>query len=227
MITGIMELSGIDKVYGSGENQGAILKGIDLSIERGEFVALMGPSGSGKSTLLNIIGCMDRPTRGRLLLFSRDLSMVAEDELAAIRRDKLGFVFQSFNLIGRIFVQKNVEMPMTLAGVPREARKERAIALLRRLGLEHRTNLGPLDVSGEERQRVAIARALANDPEMIIADEPTGNLDLTNSIEVMNILRDLNQEGKTIINCRAAVRHRFYDHCERLPCKCGTEARPN
>ena len=215
---GIMELSGIEKVYGSGVNQVAILKGIDLSIERGEFVALMGPSGSGKSTLLNIIGCLDRPTKGRLLLFSRDVSQVAEDELAAIRRDKLGFVFQSFNLIGRISVLKNVEMPMTLAGVPGETRRERAIELLRRLGLEHRTNFSPLDISGGERQRVAIARALANDPEMIIADEPTGNLDLKNSIEVMNILRDLNQEGRTIImvthnpetteNCSRVIRLR-------------------
>jgi len=194
-----MELSGIEKVYGSGENQVAILKGIDLCIEKGEFVALMGPSGSGKSTLLNIIGCLDKPTRGRLLLFSRDISQVDEDELAAIRRDKLGFVFQSFNLIGRISVQRNVEMPMTLAGVPGEIRRERAIELLKRLGLEHRINFSPLDISGGERQRVAIARALANDPEMIIADEPTGNLDFKNSIDVMNILSELNQEGRTII----------------------------
>lgn len=213
-----MELSGIKKVYGSGENQVSILKGIDLRIEKGEFVALMGPSGSGKSTLLNIIGCLDRPTKGMLQLFSRDISQVSEDELAAIRRDKVGFVFQSFNLIGRISVQKNVEMPMILAGVLVERRKERAIELLRRLGLEHRTRFSPLELSGGERQRVAIARALANDPEMIIADEPTGNLDLKNSMEVMNILRDLNQEGRTIImvthnpetteNCSRVIRLR-------------------
>ncbi len=194
-----MELESIEKVYGTGENQVAILKGIDLSIKKGEFVALMGPSGSGKSTLLNIIGCLDRPTGGRLKIFSRDISQLEEEELAAIRRDKIGFVFQSFTLIGRISVQKNVEMPMILTGVPEEARRERAIELLRRLGLEHRIRHSTLSISGGERQRVAIARALANDPEMIIADEPTGNLDIKNSIEVMKILKSLNDEGRTII----------------------------
>jgi putative ABC transport system ATP-binding protein len=218
MIAGIMELSSVEKVYGTGENQVAILKGIDLRIQRGEFVALMGPSGSGKSTLLNIVGCLDRPTKGRLCLFSKDISRLSDEELATIRRDKLGFVFQSFNLIGRISVRKNVEMPMVLAGVPEESRRERSIELLRRLGLEHRTEFRPLNISGGEGQRVAIARALANDPEIIIADEPTGNLDLKNSIEVMNILKGLNQEGRTIImvthnpetteNCSRVIRLR-------------------
>jgi len=176
-----------------------VLKGIDLVIEGGEFVALMGPSGSGKSTLMNLIGCLDRPTKGRLLLFSRDISNVTEEELAAIRRDRLGFIFQSFNLIGRISVLMNVEMPMILAGAERGSRKARAVELLRAMNLEHRVHYSPLNLSGGERQRVAIARALANEPELILADEPTGNLDVKNSVEVMNILKSLNGEGKTII----------------------------
>lgn len=198
-ITSIVELSGIERTFGSGENKISILKGIDLSIDRGEFVALMGPSGSGKSTLLNILGCLDRPSRGTLRLFSRDISSVSEDELAEIRRLKLGFIFQSFNLIGRISVLKNVEMPMVLSGMPRDERRKRALDLLETLGMAHRIDFSPQNISGGERQRVAIARSLANDPEIIIADEPTGNLDTKNSLEVINILSDLNRGGKTII----------------------------
>lgn len=198
-ITSIVELYGIERTFGSGENKISILKGIDLSIDRGEFVALMGPSGSGKSTLLNILGCLDRPSRGTLRLFSRDISSVSEDELAEIRRLKLGFIFQSFNLIGRISVLKNVEMPMVLSGMPRDERRKRALDLLEALGMAHRIDFSPQNISGGERQRVAIARSLANDPEIIIADEPTGNLDTKNSLEVINILSDLNRGGKTII----------------------------
>lgn len=198
-ITSIVELSGIERTFGSGENKISILKGIDLSIDRGEFVALMGPSGSGKSTLLNILGCLDRPSRGTLRLFSRDISSVSEDELAEIRRLKLGFIFQSFNLIGRISVLKNVEMPMVLSGMPRDERRKRALDLLETLGMAHRIDFSPQNISGGERQRVAIARSLANDPEIIIADEPTGNLDTKNSLEVINILSDLNRGGKTIV----------------------------
>lgn len=198
-ITSIVELYGIERTFGSGENKISILKGIDLSIDRGEFVALMGPSGSGKSTLLNILGCLDRPSRGTLRLFSRDISSVSEDELAEIRRLKLGFIFQSFNLIGRISVLKNVEMPMVLSGMPRDERRKRALDLLETLGMAHRIDFSPQSISGGERQRVAIARSLANDPEIIIADEPTGNLDTKNSLEVINILSDLNRGGKTII----------------------------
>ncbi|NPV63811.1 MAG: ABC transporter ATP-binding protein [Methanotrichaceae archaeon] len=195
----MVELYGIERTFGSGENKISILKGIDLSIDRGEFVALMGPSGSGKSTLLNILGCLDRPSRGTLRLFSRDISSVSEDELAEIRRLKLGFIFQSFNLIGRISVLKNVEMPMVLSGMPRDERRKRALDLLETLGMAHRIDFSPQSISGGERQRVAIARSLANDPEIIIADEPTGNLDTKNSLEVINILSDLNRGGKTII----------------------------
>ncbi|OPY48652.1 MAG: putative ABC transporter ATP-binding protein [Methanosaeta sp. PtaU1.Bin060] len=195
----VIELDKIEKTYLIGESEVAILKGIDLEIEEGEFVALMGPSGSGKSTLMNIIGCLDRPTRGRFLLLGQDISRTSEEELARVRREELGFIFQTFNLIGRISVLKNVEVPMMLSDVPRETRRERALELLGSVGLAHRVNFSPLRISGGERQRVAIARALANDPKIIIADEPTGNLDLKSSQEVMSIMKDLHEEGRTII----------------------------
>jgi putative ABC transport system ATP-binding protein len=159
----------------------------------------MGPSGSGKSTLMNIVGCLDRPTRGKFLLLGRDVGLLPEEELARIRREDLGFIFQTFNLISRISVLKNVEMPMVLSEVPREKRRARALDLLKDVGLEHRIDFSPLQISGGERQRVAIARALANDPKIIIADEPTGNLDLNSSEEVMSIIRTLNREGRTIV----------------------------
>jgi putative ABC transport system ATP-binding protein len=187
-------------------------------IEKGEFLALMGPSGSGKSTLMNIVGCLDRPTDGQFSLLGKDTSLIPDQELARIRREDIGFIFQTFNLIGRITVAKNVEMPMVLAEVPREQRRPRALELLQSVGLEHRSDYSPLNISGGEKQRVAIARALANDPQIIIADEPTGNLDLQNSQEVMRMINDLNQRGHTIImvthnpeiteNCSRVVRMR-------------------
>ena len=198
-ISQVIELKDIQKNYRIGESDFAVLKGIDLKVEEGEFIALMGPSGSGKSTLLNIIGCLDRPTSGRFLLLGQDISLTSDDELARIRREELGFIFQTFNLIGRISVQKNVEVPLMLSGVGRERRKERALKLLASVGIAHRSNFSPQNISGGERQRVAIARALANDPKIIIADEPTGNLDLKNSDEVMSILSNLNKDGRTII----------------------------
>jgi len=198
-ISQVIELKDIQKNYRIGESDFAVLKGIDLKVEEGEFIALMGPSGSGKSTLLNIIGCLDRPTSGRFMLLGQDISLTSDDELARIRREELGFIFQTFNLIGRISVQKNVEVPMMLSGFGREMRKERALKLLESVGIAHRSNFSPQNISGGERQRVAIARALANDPKIIIADEPTGNLDLKNSDEVMNILSNLNKDGRTII----------------------------
>lgn len=199
IISKVIELKDIQKSYRIGESEFVVLKGIDLQIEEGEFIALMGPSGSGKSTLLNIVGCLDRPTSGRFLLLGQDISLTSDDELARIRREELGFIFQTFNLIGRISVQKNVEVPMMLSGVLREVRKDRALKLLESVGISHRSNFSPQNISGGERQRVAIARALANDPKIIIADEPTGNLDLKNSDEVMKILSKLNQDGRTII----------------------------
>jgi putative ABC transport system ATP-binding protein len=198
-ISQVIELKDIQKNYRIGESDFAVLKGIDLKVEEGEFIALMGPSGSGKSTLLNIIGCLDRPTSGRFLLLGQDISLTSDDELARIRREELGFIFQTFNLIGRISVQKNVEVPLMLSGVGRERRKEKALKLLASVGIAHRSNFSPQNISGGERQRVAIARALANDPKIIIADEPTGNLDLKNSDEVMSILSNLNKDGRTII----------------------------
>ncbi len=195
-----------------------MLKGIDLEIEEGEFIALMGPSGSGKSTLLNIMGCLDRPTSGRFMLQGMDISRTSDGELARIRREELGFIFQTFNLIGRISVLKNVEVPMMLHNVPRSERKARAQKLLEAVDIARRADFSPPNISGGERQRVAIARALANDPRIIIADEPTGNLDLRNSDEVMKILTRLNRDGRTIImvthnpevteNCSRVIRLR-------------------
>jgi len=217
-ISKIIELKDIHKTFRVGDSEIAVLKGIDLQIEDGEFIALMGPSGSGKSTLLNIVGCLDRPSSGSFLLSGQDISMTSDDELARIRREELGFIFQTFNLIGRISVQKNVEVPMMLSGVMRQRRKDRALMLLASVGIAHRANFSPQNISGGERQRVAVARALANDPKIIIADEPTGNLDLKNSDEVMKILTNLNHEGRTIImvthnpeitgNCSRVIRLR-------------------
>jgi putative ABC transport system ATP-binding protein len=198
-ITAIIELIGIEKAYPVGDGEVSVLKGINLNVEKGEFIALMGPSGSGKSTLMNIVGCLDRPTSGHFILMGKDISETSDDELARIRREELGFIFQTFNLIGRISVLRNVEVPMILSEVSREKRKARALELLDAVGLSHRVNFNPPNISGGERQRVAIARALANDPKIIIADEPTGNLDLKSSDEVMAILKNLHDEGRTII----------------------------
>lgn len=214
----MIELKEIKKTYLVGRSEYPVLKGIDLEIEEGEFVALMGPSGSGKSTLLNIIGCLDRPTSGRFVLQGKDISRTSDQELARIRREELGFIFQTFNLIARISVQQNVEIPLMLRGISRRERRERATKLLESLNVAHRAEFGPQNISGGERQRVAIARALANDPRIIIADEPTGNLDLKNSSEVMKILNRLHEEGRTIImvthnpeitgNCSRVIRLR-------------------
>ena len=191
---------------------------VNLEIKEGEYVAIIGPSGSGKSTLMNIVGCLDRPSGGRFILLGQDISQTSDEELARIRREELGFIFQTFNLIGRISVLKNVEVPMMLSCVARERRRSRALELLESVGISHRSDFSPSNISGGERQRVAIARALANDPKIIIADEPTGNLDLKNSEEVMKILSSLNRDGRTIImvthnpeittNCSRVIRLR-------------------
>jgi putative ABC transport system ATP-binding protein len=210
----VVELVDIEKVYRTGDSEVSVLKGINLTIDEGEFIALMGPSGSGKSTLMNIVGCLDRPTRGKFMLLSKDVSKHLDDELARVRREELGFIFQTFNLIGRISVLKNVEVPMVLSEVPREKRRARALDLLRAVGLEHRVDFSPQNISGGERQRVAIARALANDPTIIIADEPTGNLDLKSSNEVMEIMKELHDGGRTII----MVTHNpeITENCDRV-----------
>ena len=217
-ISNVIELDSIQKTYRIGDSEYPVLKGIDLKIEEGEFIALMGPSGSGKSTLLNIVGCLDRPTSGCFKLLGQDISQTSDDELARLRREELGFIFQTFNLIGRISVLKNVEVPMMLHNVPRVERKARAMKLLEDMNIADRADFSPPNISGGERQRVAIARALANDPKIIIADEPTGNLDLKNSDEVMKILTNLNRGGRTIImvthnpeiteNCSRVIRLR-------------------
>ncbi|MDD1753523.1 MAG: ABC transporter ATP-binding protein [Methanotrichaceae archaeon] len=214
----MIELMDIQKTYRVGDNEVTVLKDINLDIHKGEFLALMGPSGSGKSTLMNIVGCLDRPTRGRFRLLGRDVGEFSDDELAEVRRKELGFIFQTFNLVGRISVLKNVEMPMVLNGIPRNNRKARALELLGNVGLGHRVDFSPIKLSGGEKQRVAIARALANNPNIIIADEPTGNLDLKSSDEVMNIMKKLNDEGRTILmvthnpeiteNCSRVIRLR-------------------
>ena len=218
IISSLIELKDIQKIYRIGDSEYPVLKGIDLNIESGEFIALMGPSGSGKSTLLNIVGCLDRPTSGHFNLLGQDVSRTSDDELARLRREDLGFIFLTFNLIGRISVLKNVEVPMMLHGLPRVERKARALKLLEGMNIAHRADFSPPNISGGERQRVAIARALANDPKIIIADEPTGNLDLKNSDEVMKILTNLNRDGRTIImvthnpeiteNCSRVIRLR-------------------
>lgn len=187
------------KIYKLGDYEIHALKGIDLSIEKGAFVAIMGPSGSGKSTLMNILGCLDRPTEGRYLLDGEDVSSLDRDNLARIRNSKIGFVFQSFNLLSRTTALENVELPLLYNGSHSKDLTERALQALSLVGLEGREHHYPNKLSGGQQQRVAIARALVNDPAMILADEPTGNLDTRTSVEVMDIFQSLNQKGITII----------------------------
>lgn len=210
----LVEITNLEKSYMVGEMDVPVLKGIDLNIDEGEFVALMGPSGCGKSTLMNILGCLDRPTKGRVLLKGQDLSHLSDRDLARIRRDEIGFVFQSFNLIGRMSNLKNIELPMTLQETARDVRRDRAKELLESVGLGHRLDYSPSNLSGGERQRVAIARALANDPSIILADEPTGNLDQKSTEEIIDIMNELNREGRTII----MVTHddETTEHCSRV-----------
>jgi len=200
MIEEIIKMEDLVKVYDTGENEVKALKSINLTIHKGEFISIMGASGSGKSTLMNIIGCLDRPTEGHYYLEGDDVMEKSDNELSAIRNKKIGFVFQSFNLISRTSALKNVELPMVYGRIHVDERRERALELLKNVGLEDRAHHMPNELSGGQKQRVAIARALANKPQIILADEPTGNLDSQSSVEIMEIFAALNrQEGNTVI----------------------------
>jgi putative ABC transport system ATP-binding protein len=192
-------MENVRKTYRLGEIDVPVLKGIDLAIEEGEYVAIMGVSGSGKSTLMNIIGCLDRPSDGHYVLEGRNLTTLDNDELAFIRNQRIGFVFQQFNLLNRATALENVMLPMVYAGVPRSQRKHRAEEALTRVGLAERLTNRPNQLSGGQQQRVAIARALVNRPALVLADEPTGALDTQTSAEVMALLTELNQQGITIV----------------------------
>jgi putative ABC transport system ATP-binding protein len=195
----MIQLYNVCKSYQRGDVQVSVLRDVSLHIKKGEFVAIMGPSGSGKSTLLNVIGCLDTPDRGKYLLNDIPVVAASDDELANIRNRFLGFVFQSFNLIPRIDAERNVELPMVYAGVKPEIRRKRSLAALKIVGLEDRSHHIPAHLSGGQQQRVAIARSIVNDPEVIIADEPTGALDSGSSHEIMRIFQQLQKSGKTII----------------------------
>lgn len=192
-------MESITKTYRLGEVTVPVLKGINLSIEEGEYVAIMGMSGSGKSTLMNIIGCLDRPSTGHYILEGRNLTTFNDDELAYIRNQRLGFVFQQFNLLNRSTALENVMLPMVYANVPKPKRKKRAMEALKRVGLADRMLNRPSQLSGGQQQRVAIARALVNRPALVLADEPTGALDTETSHEVMKLLTELNEQGITIV----------------------------
>src|SRR5262250_2481815 len=195
----ILELSDVHKHYANGDTTVRALDGVSLTVHRGEFVAIMGQSGSGKSTLMNMIGCLDRPTSGSYLVLDKEAAHLSPDELAALRRETFGFVFQRYNLLATATAGENVEIPSVYAGLSKQKRVERAGGLLHRLGLGDRTDHRPAELSGGQQQRVAIARALVNDPPVILADEPTGALDSKSGEEVLTLLKELHAEGRTII----------------------------
>ena len=196
---GIIHLEGIRKNYYLGKQVIEVLKGISLDIFRNEYVALMGPSGSGKSTLMNILGCLDTPTGGRYVLNGKDVSHMSDNDLAGVRNKEIGFVFQQFNLLPRLTAAENVALPLVYAGVSKKARMEKALHVLDMVNLSDRSHHKPNEMSGGQNQRVAIARALVNDPSMILADEPTGNLDTKTSHEIMDIFGKIHSSGNTVV----------------------------
>jgi len=195
----LIQLEQVTKTYDAGENAVQALRGVDVAIERGEFVAVIGPSGSGKSTLMHILGCLDTPSSGKYWLDGEDVAEMTNRSLARVRNQKIGFVFQTFNLLPRATILKNVELPLLYAGVRSGDRRERAMETLKRVGLENRAKHRPNELSGGQRQRVAIARALANNPSLILADEPTGNLDQKTGWEIIDIFRELASHDETIV----------------------------
>ena len=198
-MSAVLELDRIEQVYGTGDAAVHALRGIDLVVARGEYLAIMGPSGSGKSTLMNLLGCLDSPSRGSYLLGGRDVAKLSRIELAKVRNEFIGFVFQSFNLLKRTSAAENVELPLIYARVPIAERRKRAKEALDRVGLSHRAGHHPSQLSGGQQQRVAIARALVSNPPLILADEPTGNLDSATTVEIMKLLTDLQASGMTIV----------------------------
>ena len=195
----LIEMRELTRVYQLGPQEIYALRGVDLVIKNGEYVAIMGPSGSGKSTIMNIIGCLDRPTSGRYLLDGIPVESMDDDELAAIRNKKIGFVFQTFNLLARTTALQNVELPLVYAKIPKAERREMAEEALAAVGLKERMHHQPNELSGGQRQRVAIARALVNKPSLLLADEPTGNLDSQTGREILDLFRDLHSRGNSII----------------------------
>ena len=195
----IITVDNVNKTYKNGSLELQVLKNISFKVDKGEFLAIMGSSGSGKSTMMNILGCLDNQYEGKYILDGIDISKSTENELSEIRNKKIGFIFQSFNLLPRLTALENVELPLIYSSVPKEARHKRANELLEMVGLKERTHHRPNELSGGQRQRVAIARALVNNPSIILADEPTGNLDSKSEAEIIEILQKLNKMGKTIV----------------------------
>lgn len=195
----VISLKNIIKEYKLGKEKLRVLHGIDLEVEAGEFVALMGPSGSGKSTLMNIIGCLDIPSAGEYILQDKNVSKLKDDDLAKVRNESIGFIFQNFNLMPKMTALENVELPLVYASVPKKERKRRAQEVLESVGLGDRMTHKPNELSGGQRQRVAVARSLINGPSLLLADEPTGNLDTTTSDEIMSLFHQLHEKGNTII----------------------------
>lgn len=195
----LLSLENLGKTYETGSFSVEVLKGLTFDIHKGEFIALMGPSGSGKSTLMNILGCLDIPTVGNYLLDGKNVSLANDEELAEIRNEKIGFIFQTFNLLAKYTALDNVALPLIYAGKEKAERMERASAVLHKVGLGDRMHHKPNELSGGQRQRVAIARALVNNPAILLADEPTGNLDSTTTLEILDLFDELHQAGNTII----------------------------